>query len=196
MKIYVFCRGVLRMLYAVFYPLKVVGRENIPREGGVLLCANHISNLDPITIGIKLERQVKYMAKEELFKVPVLGWLVGQLGAFPVKRGGVSKDAIKTALKTLRAGEMMGIFPEGTRNSDSGAAKKGAASFALRSGAAVIPAAIMGPYKLFRPITVVYGEPIDLSAFEGAGTDQLDAVTDLIMSKIREMIATGKPSGR
>lgn len=196
MKIYVFCRGVLRMLYAVLYPLKVVGRENIPREGGVLLCANHISNLDPITIGIKLERQVKYMAKEELFKVPVLGWLVGQLGAFPVKRGGVSKDAIKTALKTLRAGEMMGIFPEGTRNSDSGAAKKGAASFALRSGAAVIPAAIMGPYKLFRPITVVYGEPIDLSAFEGAGTDQLDAVTDVIMSKIREMIATGKPSGR
>lgn len=196
MKIYVFCRGVLRMLYAVLYPLKVVGRENIPREGGVLLCANHISNLDPITIGIKLERQVKYMAKEELFKVPVLGWLVGQLGAFPVKRGGVSKDAIKTALKTLRAGEMMGIFPEGTRNSDSGAAKKGAASFALRSGAAVIPAAIMGPYKLFRPITVVYGEPVDLSAFEGAGTDQLDAVTDLIMSKIREMIATGKPSGR
>lgn len=196
MKIYVFCRGVLRMLYAVLYPLKIVGRENIPREGGVLLCANHISNLDPITIGIKLERQVKYMAKEELFKVPVLGWLVGQLGAFPVKRGGVSKDAIKTALKTLRAGEMMGIFPEGTRNSDSGAAKKGAASFALRSGAAVIPAAIMGPYKLFRPITVVYGEPIDLSAFEGAGTDQLDAVTDLIMSKIREMIATGKPSGR
>lgn len=192
--IYNICRGLLRMIYAVVFPLRIIGKENMPKEGGVLLCANHISNLDPMTIGIKLDRQVKYMAKAELFKVPVLGWLIDKVGAFPVKRGGVSKESIKTALTILRGGHVMGIFPEGTRNSDSGAAKKGAAHFALRSGAAVIPAAIVGQYKPFRRMTVVYGAPIDLSAFEGAGSDALEEVTDLIMSKIREMMETGRPS--
>ncbi|ASA22941.1 lysophospholipid acyltransferase family protein [Paenibacillus donghaensis] len=192
--IYVICRGLLRLIYAIVYPLNIVGKENVPKEGGVLLCANHLSLLDPMTIGIKLDRQVKYMAKAELFKVPVLGWLIKKVGAFPVKRGGVSKESIKTALNTLRGGNVMGIFPEGTRNSDAGVAKKGAASFALRSGAAVIPAAIIGQYKPFRRMTVVYGAPVDLSAFEGAGSDSLEAVTDVIMGRIREMIATGKPS--
>ncbi|WP_379129142.1 lysophospholipid acyltransferase family protein [Paenibacillus sp. sgz500958] len=194
--IYVICRGLLRCIYAIIFPLKVVGRENVPKEGGVLLCANHISLLDPITMGIKLKRQVKYMAKAELFTVPVLGWLVRQLGAFPVKRGGVSKESIKTALQTLRGGDVMGIFPEGTRNSDVGVAKKGAASFALRSGAAVVPAAIIGRYKLFRRMTIIYGAPIDLSEFAGAGSESLEAVTDVIMDRIREMLASGKPSSK
>ncbi|MCE3201950.1 1-acyl-sn-glycerol-3-phosphate acyltransferase [Paenibacillus sonchi] len=192
--IYVICRGLLRFIYAILFPLKIIGKENVPEEGGVLLCANHISLLDPMTIGIKLRRQVKYMAKAELFKVPVLGWLIDKLGAFPVKRGGVSKESIKTALNTLRSGHIMGIFPEGTRNADSGAAKKGAASFALRSGAAVVPAAIVGSYKPFRRMTVIYGAPIDLSSFAGAGSESLEEVTDVIMGRIREMAKTGKPT--
>ncbi|AIQ64650.1 acyl-phosphate glycerol 3-phosphate acyltransferase [Paenibacillus stellifer] len=193
--IYVICRGLLRLIYAILFPLKLIGRENVPDEGGVLLCGNHTSNLDPMTMGIMLKRKVNYMAKAELFNVPVLGWLIRQLGAFPVKRGGVSKESIKTALKLLRGGQVMGIFPEGTRNSDSGIAKKGAATFALRSGAAVVPAAIIGSYKPFRRMTVVYGAPIDLSGFDG-GSDSAEAVTDLIMARIREMLQTGKPSGK
>jgi len=192
--IYVICRGLLRLIYAIVFPLKIVGKENVPKEGGVLLCANHISLLDPMTIGIKLDRQVKYMAKAELFQIPVLGWLIKKLGAFPVKRGGVSKESIKTALNTLRGGNVMGIFPEGTRNSDAGVAKKGAASFALRSGAAVIPAAIVGQYKSFRRMIVIYGAPVDLSEFEGAGSESLEAVTDVIMDRIKEMKKTGKPT--
>ncbi|KAA9007184.1 1-acyl-sn-glycerol-3-phosphate acyltransferase [Paenibacillus spiritus] len=194
--IYVICRGLLRLIYAIVFPLRTIGRENVPAEGGVLLCGNHTNNLDPLTMGIPLQRKVNYMAKAELFKVPVLGWLIRQLGAFPVKRGGVSKESIKTSLNLLRSGKVMGIFPEGTRNSDTGTAKKGAASFALRSGAAVVPAAIIGSYKPFRRMTVVYGAPIDLSAFEGASSDSLEEVTDVIMSKIREMLKTGVPSGK
>ncbi|MDT3426837.1 1-acyl-sn-glycerol-3-phosphate acyltransferase [Paenibacillus forsythiae] len=194
--IYVICRGLLRLIYSVLFPLKTVGIENIPNEGGVLLCGNHTSNLDPFTMGIKLERKVNYMAKAELFKVPVLGPLIKRVGAFPVKRGGVSKESIKTALHLLRSGQVMGIFPEGTRNSDVGIAKKGAATFALRSGAAVVPAAIIGPYKPFRRMVVVYGAPIDLSEYAAGGSDSAEAVTDLIMSRIREMLATGKPSGK
>lgn len=79
------------------------------------MCSNHISNLDPPTVGILLKRKVHFMAKAELFNVPVLGPLIGKLGAFPVKRGGVSKESIKLALNILRDGKVMGIFPEGSR---------------------------------------------------------------------------------
>ncbi|OAB32635.1 acyl-phosphate glycerol 3-phosphate acyltransferase [Paenibacillus macquariensis subsp. defensor] len=193
--IYVFCRGLLRLIFAVLYRLETVGKNNIPTEGGVLLCANHISVMDPITVGIKLKRQVKYMAKAELFDIPVFGWLLRQLGAFPVKRGGVSKESIRLSINILRDGQLMGIFPEGTRNSTTGVAKKGAASFALRSKATVIPAAIIGEYKLFRKMKVIYGAPVDLTEFMEEGTgDQLEAVTERIMSRIYEMQKTGKPS--
>jgi 1-acyl-sn-glycerol-3-phosphate acyltransferase len=192
---YEFCRGLLRGVFAVAYRLEATGEENIPKEGGVLLCSNHISVLDPITVGIRIKRKIKFMAKAELFKVPVLGPVITRLGAFPVKRGGVSKESIKTSLTILRNGEMMGIFPEGTRHSDSGAAKKGAATFALRSGAAVVPVAIVGDYKLFRKMRVIYGAPLDLTEFkEMESGEAVEAVTDNIMSRIREMQKTGKPT--
>ncbi|MHA0855476.1 lysophospholipid acyltransferase family protein [Paenibacillus sp. CMAA1364] len=194
--IYVLCRGLLRIIFAFLYRLEAVGKENVPVHGGVLLCSNHISMLDPITVGIKLRRQVKYMAKAELFDVPVFGSLLHQLGAFPVKRGGVSKEAIRMSINILKQGEMMGIFPEGTRNSTTGIAKKGAASFAFRSGATVIPVAIFGKYKLFRKMKVVYGAPVDLSSFMGetSSGDQLEAATEAIMSRIYEMQKTGLPT--
>ncbi|WP_054957142.1 lysophospholipid acyltransferase family protein [Paenibacillus dakarensis] len=193
--IYVFCRAVVRALFAVLYRFESVGVHNIPSEGGVLICANHISLRDPISVGIHVKRQVKFMAKAELFKIPVFGWLIRQLGAFPVKRGGVSKDSIKTSLKILRQGEVMGIFPEGTRNSHSDAAKRGAASFALRSDAVVIPAAIVGDYKLFRKTKIIYGAPVDMSPFkEDKSPETLDKATALIMKSINEMRATGKPT--
>ncbi|BFH61766.1 lysophospholipid acyltransferase family protein [Paenibacillus azoreducens] len=192
---YRFCRALLRALFAVMYRLEAIGLDNVPKEGGVLLCSNHISVRDPITVGIKISRQVKFMAKAELFKVPVLGMIVTNLGAFPVKRGGVSKESVKTSLKILRGGEVMGIFPEGTRHSDSGAAKKGAATFALRSGAAVVPAAIIGNYKLFRKMKVIYGKPIDISEFADMDSGEaIEAVTEKIMSRIREMQQTGQPT--
>ncbi|AJS58017.1 lysophospholipid acyltransferase family protein [Paenibacillus sp. IHBB 10380] len=193
--IYIFCRAILRVIFTFLYRLEAIGKENVPNEGGVLLCCNHISVRDPIVLGIKLKRPVKYMAKGELFNIPGFGWLLRQLGAFPVKRGGVSKESIRYSINILRQGEMMGIFPEGTRNSTSGIAKKGAASFALRSNAEVVPAAIFGEYKLFRKMRIVYGAPIDLSEFKGEGSgDQLEAATDKIMSRIYEMQKSGKPS--
>lgn len=192
--IYVFCRAVVRGVFAILYRFEAVGVHNIPAEGGVLICANHISVRDPISVGIHVKRQVKFMAKAELFKIPVFGWLIQKLGAFPVKRGGVSKDSIKMALTILRQGEIMGIFPEGTRNSDA-AAKRGAASFALRSGATVIPAAIIGDYKPFHKMKIIYGAPVDLSEFEGdKSPEALDAATNLIMQKIYEMRKSGKPT--
>jgi 1-acyl-sn-glycerol-3-phosphate acyltransferase len=154
--------------------------------------------LDPVTVGIKMEKQVKFMAKAELFDIPLFGWLLHQLGTFPVKRGGVSRESIRLSVKILQEGGMMGIFPEGTRNSTSGVAKKGAASFALRSHATVIPVAIIGQYKLFRKMKVIYGVPVDLNDFleTASSGDQLEAATERIMDCIHEMKKTGRPTTR
>lgn len=161
--------------------------DNIPSKGPVLLCSNHISNFDPATVGIKLDRKVHYMAKAELFSFKPLGLFLSSLGAYPVKRGGVSKDAIRNSIQLLKEGHVMGIFPEGTRNSKDGAAKKGAAMIALRSGAAIIPVTLIGEYKWFRPMTVVYGKPVDMSEFaEDGSADALERLTDKIMGEIKQ----------
>ncbi|MBU5672743.1 lysophospholipid acyltransferase family protein [Paenibacillus brevis] len=192
--IYNICRALLRGIYKILFRLEAKGLENIPSSGGVLLCSNHISLLDPPTIGILLDRKVHFMAKKELFDIVGFGWLIRQLGAFPVKRGGVSKESIKTSLLLLREGHVMGIFPEGTRHKgdDGGEGKKGAATFALRSDATVIPVAIIGNYKLFRKTRVVYGTPVDLEAFkELKGAEAAEQATEKIMSQISELRKLG-----
>ncbi|MCK9857388.1 MULTISPECIES: lysophospholipid acyltransferase family protein [Paenibacillus] len=185
-------KAVFNVLYGLLFRLEVRGLENIPKEGSVILCSNHISLLDPPAVGIRVPRKVHYMAKAELFKIPVFGPLIRAWGAFPVKRG-VGKDAIRSALNLLGEGKVMGIFPEGTRNSDGAAAKKGAAMIAYRSGAAIIPVAVVGHYKLFRKMRVFYGKPVDISAIiNESSPDKLDLITDAIMSRIYEMIEKNK----
>lgn len=183
-------RNIFRFLFVVLFRLKTIGREHIPKEGAVILCANHTSNLDPPVLGAALRRKVHYMAKAELFEVPVLKQVLPRIAAFPVKRGGVSKESIRLSLRLLEEGNMLGIFPEGSRSNAGGMGKKGAASLALRSGATVIPAAIVGGYKPFRQVTVIYGPPLDLSEFAGAGSEGLEQATDKIMTVIREMVKT------
>ncbi|MED4601434.1 lysophospholipid acyltransferase family protein [Paenibacillus validus] len=186
--LYRFLRGVFRLMFSVMFRLKAEGRENIPKEGAVVLCANHTSNWDPPVLGSLLERKVHYMAKAELFELPVLKQVLPRIGAFPVKRGGVSKDSIRLSLQLLKNGEIIGVFPEGTRSNAGGMGKKGAASLALKSGATVIPAAIIGNYSLFRPMKVVYGPAVDISEFADAGSEGLEQATDKIMTVIREMV--------
>lgn len=190
--LYRFFRLILRILYALLFRLEAKGTENIPAEGAVILASNHLSNFDPPTVGVKIKRKVHFMAKEELFRIPVFGALIRAFGAFPVKRGGVSKDAIKSAISLLKSGNVMGIFPEGSRH-NTGAAKKGAAMIATRSGAAVVPVAIIGSYKLFHKVTVYYGKPIDLTAIiEQSSPDMLEQVTEEIMSHIHRLAASNK----
>lgn len=191
MQLYRFGRAVCRMFFKTFYRIQSSGQENIPREGAVILCSNHISTLDPPLVGIPLERKVHFMAKAELFKVPLFGKLIANLGAFPVKRGGVSKESIRHALQLLEEGGVLGIFPEGTRGGGMG--KKGAASLALRSGATVIPVAIIGNYKLFAKLRIVYGKPVNLSAMrEAANSESLELATEHIMASIRQLIEANK----
>ncbi|MFD0958793.1 lysophospholipid acyltransferase family protein [Paenibacillus chungangensis] len=185
--LYIFFRSLLGIIYKLLFRLEAQGLEHIPAEGPVILASNHISNLDPPTVGIYVKRKVHFMAKEELFKVPVFGALITAFGAFPVKRGGVSKDAIKSAITLVDSGKVLGIFPEGTRGG-SGAAKKGTAMIALRSDAKIVPVAIKGSYKPFRKMYVCYGEPITLSAIiDASSSDKLEQATDAIMAAIKKL---------
>lgn len=193
--LYGLSRVIVRSIYRLLYRLEARGVSNIPAQGPVILCSNHKSMQDPFTLGAWVPRKVHYMAKAELFRIPVIAQIIRAWGAFPVKRGGVSKEAIRTAIDLLRQGHVMGIFPEGRRNENLGAGKRGAVTIALRSGATVIPVALLGDYRLFRKMIAVYGAPVDLAPFAEAGTaEAMEQATELIMSKIREMLQTGVPS--
>jgi 1-acyl-sn-glycerol-3-phosphate acyltransferase len=194
--LYILARSIFRLTFGFLFRLKSSGQENIPDDGPLIFCCNHTSNMDPLIMGTPIRRKVHYMAKEELFRIPVVGWLITQWGAFPVKRGGVSKESIKLAIQLLKNGKAMGIFPEGTRKNAGGMGKKGAAMLALRSNAIVIPVAIVGEYKLFRPIHVIYGKPVDLSEFAEGGSDQLEPATDKIMAVIRQIVTEHRNLGK
>lgn len=189
MTFYTFAKSVIYGVFKPWYRIEAIGREHFPKEGGVLLCANHIHNFDPLVVGIMAPRPVHYMAKEEIFSVPVLGNIVRKCNAFPVKRGFSDREALRTGLKILKDGHVFGLFPEGTRSKtgELGKGLSGAGFFALRSTASVVPCAIIGPYRSFRKLKVVYGQPIDMEEMrkEKASTEQ---VTELIMSKIEKLI--------
>jgi len=184
-------RGFFRIIFSLVFRWQVIGREHIPKEGPVILCANHISLWDPPLLGSGIERQVNFMAKEELFRIPGLNFLLVKFGAFPVKRGAGDRAAIRATLKLLEEGKIFGIFPEGTRSKtgEVGEGMPGVAMFALKSEADVIPVAIIGPYRMFRPIKIVYGKPIDLTQLREAktGSDTLKGTSDLIMAHIKEL---------
>lgn len=189
MTFYSFARSVVKIGLKPVYRIEVIGKENLPAEGSVLLCANHINNLDPLLVGITATRPVHYMAKDELFSVPVIGKIVSHLNAFPVKRGMSDREALRKGLAILKEDKVLGLFPEGTRSKtgEIGKGLAGAGFFALRSEAVIIPCAIIGPYKTFQKIKVVYGKPINLAA---ASENKLNAeqATDLIMNEIKQLI--------
>jgi 1-acyl-sn-glycerol-3-phosphate acyltransferase len=186
---YTFARSVVNAIFRPLYRIKAIGAEQFPKEGGVLLCCNHISNFDPIVVGIMIKRNVYYMAKEELFKLPVFGKVVEMCNAFPVKRGMSDREALRKGLKVLKEGHVLGLFPEGTRskNGELGKGLAGAGFFALKSDAAVVPCAIIGPYKSFRKLKMVYGSPIDMTELRKNKASAEEA-TELIMSEIHKLI--------
>jgi 1-acyl-sn-glycerol-3-phosphate acyltransferase len=181
------------------YRLRSRGVEHLP-EGGFVLAANHTSNFDPWPLGIPLlpQRQLRFMAKAELFN-PVLAPILRAGGAFKVRRGEGDFEAMRTAVELVREGEIVVMFPEGTRQR-KGLVKKhqarphtGAARIALTAGAPLVPAAIGGTDRLLRlgPLRVAYGPPLDLSDLEGQETKAAAKVaTERLMAKIDELRAT------
>lgn len=189
LSIYSVIKSLVKGVLKPYYRINIIGLEHFPREGGVLLCSNHISNLDPPIIGITAPRQLHFMAKSELFSVPLLKRLLPKLNAFPVKRGMSDRAALRKGLSVLKEGHVLGLFPEGTR-SKTGELQKGLAGagfFALRTEAKVVPCAIIGPYKPFKRLTIVYGKPIDMTELRKNRASAEEA-TELIMAEIRKLI--------
>jgi 1-acyl-sn-glycerol-3-phosphate acyltransferase len=181
------------------YRLRARGQEHLP-EGGFVLAANHTSNFDPWALGIPLlpQRQLRFMAKSELFN-PLLAPILRAGGAFKVRRGEGDVEALRTAVDLVRDGEIVVMFPEGTRR-EKGLRKKhvarahtGAARIALGAGAPLVPAAIKGTDRLARlgPLRVVFGEPLDLSDPEGLDiTSASEEATTRLMARIEELHST------
>lgn len=181
------------------YRLRARGLEHLP-AGGFVLAANHTSNFDPWPLGIPLlpDRQLRFMAKAELFN-PVLTPFLRAGGAFKVRRGEGDVDAMRTAVELVREGEIVVMFPEGTRQR-KGLVKRhqarshtGAARIALAAGAPLVPAAIGGTDRLLRlgPLRVAYGPPLDLSDLDGQDNKtSANVATERLMTKIDELKAT------
>lgn len=160
-------RGLLcPLVYLLFRP-KVEGLENFPRDGKTIVYANHISAIDPVVIACVLPRQIYFMAKIELFKNPLLAWILKRVGAFPVKRGTADISAIKNSLKVLNEGGVFGMFPEGTRSKDGKLQEftHGIASIAHKSKATIIPVAILDEYKYFKPLKLRIGKPLSFESY-------------------------------
>ena len=185
----------------LFGKMQVIGQQNIPRQGGVMICDNHVSFADPPVLGAGCPRQIHYMAKIELFRVPVLGYLIRKVGAFPVQQRTADRTALKTAVDYLSKGEVVGMFPEGQRifGDELGPALPGVGMIVLRAKVPVIPAALINTDKLlpahkilprFSRVTVVFGEPLDLTdLYELPGREAIEEAGKRIMGAIGELIA-------
>ena len=157
-----------RALLSVLFPATVEGLDRLPRNG-VLLCPNHSSNWDPILIALRLpvNYRLHIMAKVDLFKNPILAWILRQLGAFPVSRGSSDIQSIKTAMQTIKSGDNLLIFPEGTTIHNGigyvdglpAHAKGGVAVIGVRTGATLVPVFVDGPKRLFHRTRIIFGEP-------------------------------------
>jgi 1-acyl-sn-glycerol-3-phosphate acyltransferase len=181
------------IVLAIVGPARIEGLENVPRQGGFILVANHASNLDPPTlgwaVGYKAGRVVHFMAKDEMRRWPVLGWLASQAGVFFVRRGEANMAAQRTVVGLLASGDAVAIFPEGSRSRDGtlGRPKLGAALLAMRSGAPVLPVAIAGSHRLLprgswrvrrSTITVRIGEPFELPRRPNGWFDRGELATE------------------
>ncbi|NLC76564.1 MAG: 1-acyl-sn-glycerol-3-phosphate acyltransferase [Clostridia bacterium] len=147
-------RLLARCLLKVWNRLEVQGVEHVPARGKLIVVSNHVSVLDPVVLGVSIPRPIHFMAKEELFHMPVLRWLIPALGAFPVDRSKTDFQAVKSSLKLLAGEEVLGIFPEGgtRKNSTELVFRSGTAAIALKSRSPVLPVAVMGTYPYSRAL--------------------------------------------
>lgn len=178
-------------IYALLARMEVTGSEKFPAQGPVILAANHLSNYDVFPLQFSIQRPIFFMAKEELFRNPVMDWLLRELGGFPVYRGARDEWSLRHSKKILDQGLVLGMFPEGTRSKGAGLkpAKTGIARLALETGCPISPVALHGPQSMFRQfprrtiVSVKFGEPL----LPEPGETHL-GLTDRLMFALAELL--------
>ncbi len=187
-------RPVGNLLCKTHYKVEYIGLENLERKGGFIIAPNHISAIDPLFIALASKRKYYYMAKYELFENPVMNVLMQQMNSFPIIRGKGDLKALNYAIELVRRGEVLCIFPEGTRSEDGTpqAAKSGVGYIARYSGADVIPVAIYTEKtkKSGNKVIVKFGAAIknkDMGFTDGGKTKENKAAANMIMDKITEL---------
>lgn len=191
-------RNFLEFIFKTVFRWNVLGQQNIPQQGGVVVAANHISLWDPPVLGTAVVRPFHFMAKEELFRNPLLRWLIVKLNAFPVKRGMADRNAIRSAIEILQSGGVLGVFPEGTRSKDGklGKAEPGVAMIAMKAGVPIVPAAVIGTNRfgaaegMLPQFTIRFGKPI-IPPQGKADKETLEQLTQQMMHAIEELLAEG-----
>jgi 1-acyl-sn-glycerol-3-phosphate acyltransferase len=180
----------VEVLLRVVWRFRVRGVENVPLHGPLIVACNHVSYLDPPALGCAMPRPVSYMAKHELFEIPILGPVITGLHAFPVDRSRGDAAAIKRAVAALKGGAALGIFPEGTRNKDGTVKPQpGIALLHYLSGAPILPAYVGGTARARRlaQITVTFGPPVSFTTGQKASREDMANWTGEIMKRIFEL---------
>ncbi len=189
-----------RFINFLRFKIKYVGSENIPKEGGFIIAANHIHLIDPmiVALGIKNGRQLHFMAKKELWNNPIVAWAFTKVNGFPIDRTGADSPAMKHAVEIPKNGYILGIFPEGTRsrNGKIGKGKRGVANIAAQAKCGILPVSLYNNegFKMRSKYTVRYGEFIPyekLGLSENATREEQIACTEMIMAKITELWEEG-----
>lgn len=189
---YWFARWLCKIALITLRRWDVRGVENLPAEGPVIVTANHVSYWDPVVVGCALSRQVFFMAKAELFRFPVFAAVLRWLGAFPVHRHRLDRQALRRAQQELEKGHVLGVFPEGTRSKTDAFLKPhlGTALLAVKYGVPVLPVALQGTRGICGKVRVRIGEPLRFAGEGGEkpSKERLEGVAQEIMERIGALL--------
>ena len=184
----IFIKSIFWLISVFMYRIKINGKENIPKEGAVLICPNHVHALDSAVIIAHSKRKINVLAKAELFTGFIRKWFANLFGIYPIKQDAADIDAIKTSLRVLKNGEPLMIFPEGTRNglAKGSPLKNGPIILAIKSGTPVIPVGIKGNFKFWSKIVINIGKSIDYSQYKDRMKDKefISNLTKQLMDEV------------
>lgn len=179
-------KAFLSSLYYIAYRIKIVGLENLPKEGGYIICGNHINTLDAAAIVLLSKNKIRFIGKHDLARYGIIRWLAHLFDIIPIKRNTQDMEAMKRCLKALKNKEILGIFPEGTRKGldKKVKVKNGAVFMAMRSGVPIVPVGIQGSFKPFTKVVLNYGNPMTFENYNIQNKDDLEIATKAVMDNI------------
>lgn len=195
---YPLVRALVTLPTLLIYRTRAIGVKNVPKKGALILAPNHFSQMDHFFTGLYLRRQIRFMAKSQMFGPPVLTYIYKHGGVFPVRRGHHDEESFKTAFTILDKEEMLLMYAEGgrSRSGELGAVKPGIGRIALESGAPVVPVAIYGSASVrrwkrlrFPKVTVQFGEPLSFPTEKEPSRERQLEVAEQIFAPVREMYA-------